>query len=570
MGPNADLIGRFARGERDVAVKASGAVNLGYQRDDADILDYELWRIGDQQARGPRPDAERPYFAVLGAAQIFGRFVEQPFSRIVAEELGLSCLNLGMSGAGPEFFLKRSDLLDLANRAEFVVVQLMSGRSVSNSHFLTGNNQGVLRKRGDPLAVPLFAENAYRDALQQLSLPELAALRAENRAAYAQQMTQLLGAIKRPKLFLYWSKRPVDYRDGLTDIASYWGDFPHFVNREVTDVLRELADQYVEVVGDRGIPQALFSRTAGEPVLMWPEDDFPNVRFRHHNNYYPSPEMNEDVARAVLPACRDLAAMALARPRISPVVADRNILVHINLFRTGGAFVDRSLEEGCGPAWRRLTPADFEGLPPQDVLQKLLAGNPSLKALSSVHVRLPLQNGGGLRFFPVIVLRNPLLRAHAVYQHERSEGQDSVHSIKAKEMDFAQWVEWCLSTTSLSGPIANFQTRICSRTCNGLDPADWNQPVGLRNYVDAAELLKGASVAVYEQLSSGLAGIEADLAPHFPGISLSGSSDAIEGTGQSDEVRYLLGEALYERLCAANAYDIMLHRSFSRPAGLTG
>jgi hypothetical protein len=136
--------------------------------------------------------------------------------------------------------------------------------------------------------------------------------------------------------------------------------------------------------------------------------------------------------------------------------------------------------------------------------------------------------------------------------------------VKAKEVDFAGWLSWCLSDTLLAGPVANYQTRVCSRICNGLDPVDWKEPVHLDSYLDAVEQLKDVSVAVYEELPTSLTRIEAELEPHFPGICLADRSGGEEERERPADLRRLLGDALYEKLSAANAYDIMLHRRFSR------
>jgi hypothetical protein len=544
-----------------------GVVNAGYQRDDRDIVDYQLWELGDQKLRGPEPDRSKPYFAAIGAAQVFGRFGLKPFPALIADQIGMQALNLGMSGAGPSFFLQRDELIEAANRAQFVIVQLMSGRSVSNSQAVLANNQGVLWPRADPNAPGLFAEDIYRHLIQTMTAADLAELRAESREIYVEETQALLERIERPKILLYWSKRPVDYEDGLGDLASYWADFPHFVNRDVIDVLKPFADRYVEVVSNRGLPQPLFNRETGAPVLMWPEDRFPNVHLREHNHYYPSPEMNADAADALMPAVKSVAAAPPPGPP-KPRAGLRHVLVHMHLFKNAGAAVDRALKEGFDHRWTMLaSTAPGEGA---EAVAQAADADPNLLAVSVGQIRFPFPHRDRLRFHPLLFLRNPILRARAVYQNERSEWQrkhsDGLHTRMANEHDFRAWIQWCLSEQMLSGPVGNYQTRMCCITDNGTTLADWGKPITLRHFREATTMLANATVGTIEDFDASLIRIERALHPTFPKLRLLSYLEEIsvqEGIYPdlgADDVHDELGDKVYNQLCAANALDLLLWR----------
>ena len=111
----------------------------GYQVRDHEVVDYRMTRLPGTglMFRGPLPPTLEAgsYFAAVGAGQTFGCLCEAPYPALLAEELGLPSLNLGYGGAGPEFFLRQEALLPYLNRARFVVLQVMSGRSQSNSHY---------------------------------------------------------------------------------------------------------------------------------------------------------------------------------------------------------------------------------------------------------------------------------------------------------------------------------------------------------------------------------------------------------------------------------------------------
>ena len=298
----------------------------GYQKDDARAFDYQITKlpgIANMPVRGPITDPlPEKYGVAIGAAQTFGRFVAKPYPAILAEELGLPVLNLGVSGAGPTSFSERPGVMAIINNAEFAIVQMMSGRSLSNSVFECGqDNQGVARLRRRNDAPFQFAEIEYAQYMQTATPDQLLRLREEIRELYVAQMTRFLRQIKPPKILLYWSQRwPGAGNGSLEDVHNYWGAFPHFVNQAVVEQLKPHASVYVASVSSNGLPEPIFDPVTGEPLLVWPEKQFPAVRYRHHNNYYPSKQMHEEVAEALAPALaqvlkkRELSSTNAVRP----------------------------------------------------------------------------------------------------------------------------------------------------------------------------------------------------------------------------------------------------------------
>ena len=89
-----------------------------------------------QSLSGPNPWSPffKKYGVAVGAAQTFGRFCPKAYPQLVWEATGVSVVNLGFAGAGPRMFL-RPGPLSLINQAAFVIVQVMSSRSLGNSVF---------------------------------------------------------------------------------------------------------------------------------------------------------------------------------------------------------------------------------------------------------------------------------------------------------------------------------------------------------------------------------------------------------------------------------------------------
>jgi len=281
-------------------------MSTGYQTSDAHIIDYALYHLPgiDTLFRGPPIKSDR-YIACIGAAQTFGRFTPMPFPTLLSRVLGIDALNLACGGVGPTFYLNNLRLMDYLNRAQLVIVQVFSGRSVSNSMFdlVKDDIYGINRADGRVIS----ADEFYTWLLRQDSR-RAKRIVMETRDNYVSAMMQLLASIKPPKILLWFSVRAPKYREILSfPLDKFWGAFPHFVNDTMIDRLRGGAEHYVQCVSRRGLPQPIFDRygrpSSFKTIPTSPSD--PIVE-KSENSYYPSPEMHEDAATLLLPACRAL------------------------------------------------------------------------------------------------------------------------------------------------------------------------------------------------------------------------------------------------------------------------
>jgi len=284
-----------------------GAVlRLGYQETDAHLVDYQLYQLPGIELstfRGP-PVRREAYVACIGAAQTFGRLAHRPFPALISSALDIDSLNLGRGGAGPGYTLRSPAMMRYINDARLVIVQVLSGRSVSNSIWHTVND-GVLGVN-QVTGTPMRADEFYTWLLQQ-ELDYARQIVAESRANYVATMTRMLSAIKPPKILLWFSTRAPDYRE--TWALPPWrlfGKYPQLVNRAMVESVKPFADRYVECVSYRGLPHRVID-LAGNPSAyhVLPSMD-PNAVPQEMNRYYPSQEMHEDAADLLIPACREL------------------------------------------------------------------------------------------------------------------------------------------------------------------------------------------------------------------------------------------------------------------------
>ena len=311
----------------------------GYVLRDWDVTDYKCHELPGTGLwfRGPAPDRLETgrYFTAIGAAQTFGCFCDAPYPALLEKRLGLPALNLGYSGAGPRFFLRQDALLRRINDSAFCIVQVMSGRSTSNSLFdnREGLAHGLRRSDGTPATaeqifaaaidrelarVPLVPRRVKEQVVKRtgLTLPAIRRLADESRRDWVDSFRALLEAISVPKILFWFSARSPDYRPRYHRQGPLLGKYPQLIDAATLARITPLADAYAECVSERGSPQPLVSRFTGDPVSVSLEADRKPVAAPggaslykgtwHENKYYPSPEMQQDAAEALEAPCRAL------------------------------------------------------------------------------------------------------------------------------------------------------------------------------------------------------------------------------------------------------------------------
>lgn len=304
---------------------ASPLITFDYSIRDFEIVDYGNFKLpGIERVllRGPAPDLSRPWFTALGAAQSQGIYVERPFPQLVAEAIGLSALNMGVGGAWPGFFVDVCpELLGWAARSEFVILQAMSARGGPSSRFIPTERIEMQRDTvlGDTVpSVVAWQRNLAEgiDAAKQY-VDEL-------RRAWVEANLRIIERVGRPVVFFWFSKRepevdPVYSTEGKPFVNM--GEFPHFVNQACLDEVAAACVGFVECTSTRNSGHRLVSRFTGEPVELdqaalsaqrrgagTPGQSAPSEfgLSATHNSYYPSPEMHEDAATAVVKVLREL------------------------------------------------------------------------------------------------------------------------------------------------------------------------------------------------------------------------------------------------------------------------
>lgn len=271
---------------------------MNYQLFDFHCYDYQLWddpKLG--LVRGPDPRPLRPggYITCIGAAATFGRFCDLSYPEILGGFVDRQILNFGVSAAGPQYFLENKAIIDVANRGEKVVLEVLSARSSSNSKFksIGGKNIFTHIETGETY----HERDVYPPLYETDRVDEAVALINQSRATWVRQMKELIGLFEKPVYLLWHSKRKAKYKENRRNYGGHISKYPQMVNQTMLDQLKDDVEQVIDAskVGD---PDTKFiSRYTGEPEIC----RVGQVE-RKEWGYYPSQEMVYDTARIVADA----------------------------------------------------------------------------------------------------------------------------------------------------------------------------------------------------------------------------------------------------------------------------
>ena len=271
-----------------------------YQNLDSPHFDYKLEPCplaGDQYIRGPVPNLKKPYFICVGAAQTFGRFCDNPYPEQLSKLLKLPVLNLGLAGAGPKTFLDRR-YLTLVNQAKFAVVQVLSGRSESNSAFDSDGSsgpQGIRLRDRKRMRFEAF----LREELQDSPHSEVEKIVVETQQNWVASYGQLLDGITVPTVLHWFSQSRPRKMNDFSTFHRLIGHFPQLVLQQMVDKVATRTTSYVETVSQQGMPQPLWKASAAIDGTELHDGML-------YNNYYPTPQMHSSAAETLASVCRKL------------------------------------------------------------------------------------------------------------------------------------------------------------------------------------------------------------------------------------------------------------------------
>ena len=184
-------------------------------------IDYSECRYGASRLsfRGPAVSLERPYIAVIGGNETFGRFVRRPYPALLAELLDYPVVNLGCMNAGLTAFLEDAVVRGVASRAALTVVQILGAENMSNRYYMVHPRRNdrflkASKRMTDAFPAVDFTEFHYTrhmlHALEGAHPEAYQALLKELKVSWENRMHAFLQAIQSPVLLLWMSERAED------------------------------------------------------------------------------------------------------------------------------------------------------------------------------------------------------------------------------------------------------------------------------------------------------------------------------------------------------------------------
>ncbi|MFV0335268.1 MAG: DUF6473 family protein [Tropicimonas sp.] len=204
--------------------------------------------------RGPENDLSRPYAAFFGGTETYGRFIGSPFPELVAERLGISCVNLGCVNGGVDVYLNDGTVLDIAAKAQVTVIQVMGAHNLSNRYYSVHPRRNDRFLGPTPLLRELFGDMDFTEiaftrhlmtALRHKSARRFEVVVEELQRCWTRHMGALLDRVPGPKILLWLAAHHPEDRPGAR--AGYRND-PLYIDLPMLEAIAEKVDGRVDVI----------------------------------------------------------------------------------------------------------------------------------------------------------------------------------------------------------------------------------------------------------------------------------------------------------------------------------
>ena len=176
----------------------------------------------------------------------------------------------------------------------------------------------------------------------------------------------------------------------------------------------------------------------------------------------------------------------------------RKVLKHYHIFKNSGSTFEAILKRNYGKTFKSFDTAPGEKPLLQDSLAQIIQNTPTIRAYSSHTTRLPVPEIEGVTLFPVLFVREPLLRTRSVYQFL---GKLTLREQVAKRLgrpigahlstetrlaktcaSFPAWLEAMLECDAGRSYLSNSQTRFLSGRYNSRSAPLRTTSAGVRHF----------------------------------------------------------------------------------------
>lgn len=224
----------------------------------AGALNYAPCRYGNSKLlfRGPQRRLDVPYVAFLGGTATYGKFIKCPYPAMVESDLGVNCVNLGISNAGIDVLLNDQVIRQASSSAIVTVLQIIGAQNLSNRFYTVHPRRNDRFVSASPLLTTIYPEVDFAEfhftkhmlsCLFQVSKERFSAVRSELQKAWLARMKLLLKRIDGKTVLLWFAEQaPPQGETCAQDPAK--SKTPLFVTHEMLSELKARANKFVEVV----------------------------------------------------------------------------------------------------------------------------------------------------------------------------------------------------------------------------------------------------------------------------------------------------------------------------------
>ncbi|WP_425039624.1 DUF6473 family protein [Primorskyibacter sp. S187A] len=226
---------------------------MTYEARGALAPDYLPCRYGASRLmfRGPKRRLEGEFIAVLGSTETYGKFIETPYPRILEDGIQTPVVNFGCLNAGVDAFAHDPVIIDAANSARAVIVQVMGAQNMSNRLYTVHPRRNDRFLNASSLLKAVYREVDFTEfhftrhmltTLRDIDAARFAMVRDELKQAWCARMRLLLSQINKPMLLLWFAgqKPPEVGQDDEND--------PLYVDSDMLEMITAKTAGIIEVV----------------------------------------------------------------------------------------------------------------------------------------------------------------------------------------------------------------------------------------------------------------------------------------------------------------------------------
>lgn len=192
-------------------------------------FEYNLCKYGTSKLsfRGPKQRLDKPYVAIIGGAETFGKFMEAPYPVLLAEILDFPVINLGYPAAGIDVFLKDQGLVDICSKASVGIIEILSAQNQSNVFYKVHPRRNDRFVMATARLHSLYPDVDFTEIhftghllakLSAMSLERFELIKQELKSVWVSKMKRLINAFAGPTYLLKLSEV------GCGDLGSGWVD----------------------------------------------------------------------------------------------------------------------------------------------------------------------------------------------------------------------------------------------------------------------------------------------------------------------------------------------------------